>query len=127
MRKLYSSGSEFESKIGYSRAVQSGDFLFISGTTGYDYSTMSISEDVAQQCEQCFQNIAKVIHEAGFQMNDIVRVSYILPNPSDFELCYGVLQKYLGTIRPAATMIGAALINQSIKIEIEVTLHKSQA
>jgi len=120
-RKLISSGSEFENKIGYSRAVVDGDYVFVSGTTGYDYKTMSISDDVVEQAEQCFKNIEKVLQEAGSSFDRIVRVQYILPNRSDFEPCWPVLLKYLGKARPAATMIVAGLLNEKIKLEIEVT------
>ena len=120
-RKIISSGSEFESKIGYSRAVVDGDYVFISGTTGYDYKTMSISDDVLEQAEQCFQNLAQVLEAAGSSFERIVRVRYILPNRSDFEPCWPVFKKYLITARPAATMFVAGLLNEKIKLEIEVT------
>ena len=120
-RKLISSGSEFESKIGYSRAVVSGQDVFVSGTTGYNYTDMSISDDVKEQTEQCFANIQHALEEAGSSMADIVRINYILPNRDDFESCWPVLQKWLGTIRPAATMFEARLATEAMKIEIEVT------
>ncbi len=124
-RRLISSGSEFERKVGYSRAVVAGDMIFVAGTTGYDYESMEISEDVAIQAEQCFKNIAKALHEADSSLKDIVRVSYILPNADDFEACWPVLKKYLGNIRPAATMISAGLADQKMKIEIEATAMKT--
>ena len=102
-RRLISSGSEFEKKVGYSRAVVAGDMIFVAGTTGYDYESMEISEDVAIQTEQCIKNIEKALLEADSSLKDIVRVSYILPNADDFEACWPVLKKYVGTIRPAAT------------------------
>ena len=120
-RKLISSGSEFEGKIGYSRAVVDGDFVFVSGTTGYDYTTMTISDDVTEQTEQCLQNIAQVLQSAGTDLDGIVRIRYILPNKADFEPCWPVLQKYLGTIKPAATVFEAGLLDEKMKIEIEVT------
>jgi len=120
-RKLISSGSEFESKVGYSRAVLEGDFVFVSGTTGYDYPTMTISDDVVQQAEQCFVNIRQALDQAGGTMDDIVRVTYILPDRDDFESCWPVLEKWLGKIRPAATMFEARLINDDVRIEIQVT------
>ena len=120
-RKLISSGSEFESKIGYSRAVVDGDFVFVSGTTGYDYATMTISESVIEQTEQCLKNIAQVLQSAGSDMDGIVRIRYILPNKADFEPCWPVLQKYLGSIKPAATVFEAGLLDEKMKIEIEVT------
>ena len=120
-RKLISSGSEFEKKAGYSRAVVEGGFVFVSGTTGYDYPTMTITEDVADQAEQCFVNIQNVLVQAGCSMADIVRVTYILPDRDDFEACWPVLEKWLGEIRPAATMFEARLLNDDMKIEIQVT------
>ncbi len=121
MRQLISSGSEFESQIGYSRAVVDGDWLFISGTTGFDYATMTISEDVAEQAEQALRNIKAALDEAGFGFEHIVRVHYILPDADDFPACWPVLQKYLGEVRPAATMFSAGLADKRMKIEIEVT------
>lgn len=120
-RKLISSGSEFESKVGYSRAVVQDGFVFISGTTGYDYPAMTISGDVVEQAEQCFVNIREALEQAGSSMGDVVRVTYILRDRDDFESCWPVLEKWLGQIRPAATMFEARLINDDIRIEIQVT------
>ena len=120
-RKLISTGSSFEKKVGYSRAVVQGPWVFMSGTTGYDYSTMEISESVEEQAEQCFQNIIKVLGEAGASLSDVVRVTYILPEADDFPKCWPVLAKYFGEIKPAATMFSAGLANDDMKIEIEVT------
>ena len=120
-RKLISSGSEFESKIGYSRAVVDGDFVFVSGTTGYDYEAMTISENVAEQADQCLKNIQQVLESAGSGLSGIVRIRYILPNKADFEPCWPVLQKYLVTVLPAATVFEAGLLDEKMKIEIEVT------
>ena len=86
-RKQISSGSEFEKNIGYSRAVVDGDYVFVSGTTGYDYETMSISDNPVEQAQQCFITIGKVLIEAGSCLDNIVRVRYILPNKNDFEPC----------------------------------------
>jgi len=119
--KLISSGSEFESKIGYSRAVVDGDYVFVSGTTGYDYQSMTISANVVEQAEQCFQNIATALAEAGSSLDRIVRVRYIFPDRSDFEPCWSVFRKYLGRARPAATIIIADLLEDKMKLEIEVT------
>jgi enamine deaminase RidA (YjgF/YER057c/UK114 family) len=121
MRKLISSGSEFEENVGYSRAVVDGDTIFVAGTTGYDYAAMSISDDVVEQAEQCLKNIEKALLEAGSSFDDVVRVHYILPDRLDFEPCWPVFKKYLGKARPAATMFVAGLVDESIKIEIEVT------
>jgi len=98
-----------------------GDYIFVSGTTGYNYQNMSISENVVEQAEQCFQNIEKVLKEAGSSIDDIVRITYILPDKKDFEPCWSVFQKWLSAVRPAATMFEAGLINEDIKIEIQVT------
>jgi enamine deaminase RidA (YjgF/YER057c/UK114 family) len=121
MRRLISSGSTFERDMGYSRAVVDGEWIFVSGTTAFDYSTMTISDDVLQQAEQCFINIEKALSEAGSCLADVVRVRYILPRVEDFEPCWPVLRKYLGDIRPAATMMAAGLSDPRMKIEIEVT------
>ncbi|KAK4674778.1 hypothetical protein QC763_123600 [Podospora pseudopauciseta] len=120
-RKLISSGSPFEARIGYSRAVVQGDMVFVSGCTGYDYKTGLISPNVVDQAEQTFQNIAAALAEAGAGMQDVVRVRYILPDRKDFESTWPVLQKWLGNVRPAATMIQAGLMEEVMKIEVEVT------
>lgn len=122
-RQLISSGSEFESKIGYSRAVVDDNFVFVSGTTGYDYTTMTmtISESVIEQADQCLKNIEQVPKSAGSDLSGIVRIRYILPNRADFEPCWPVFQKYLGTVLPAATVFEAGLLDEKMKIEIEVT------
>ncbi|WP_248722627.1 RidA family protein [Seonamhaeicola sp. ML3] len=121
MKKRISSGSTFEDAIGYSRAIVRGDWVFISGTTGYNYDTMTISNDVVDQAEQCFVNIISTLEKANATLSDIVRVTYIFPNTSDFELCWPVFKKYLGNVKPAATMISAGLANTKMKVEIEVT------
>lgn len=123
-RTLISSGSTFEAEIGYSRAVVQGDWVFVSGTTGFDYSTMTISDDVVAQTEQCLQNISAALVQAGSSMADVVRVTYVLPDSSDFPKCWPVLKKYFGEIRPAAMMISSGLADPRMKIEIEVTAMK---
>ncbi|MEM9052256.1 MAG: RidA family protein [Bacteroidota bacterium] len=123
-RQLISTGSSFEEAVGYSRAVVQGDWVFVSGTTGYDYETMTISEDIVEQCEQCLKNIAETLAKADAKMEDIVRVTYILPIASEFEKCWPTLNKYFGEIRPAATMLSAGLASDDMKIEIEVTALK---
>lgn len=120
-RRLISSGSPFEAEIGYSRAVVDGDWVFVSGTTGFDYATMTISDDVAEQAEQCLKNIAAALEKAGATLADVVRVTYILPTAADFKPCWPVLRKYFGESRPAATMFAAGLTDPRMKIEIEVT------
>lgn len=124
-RKLIGSGSRFESEIGYSRAVVAGPWVFVSGTTGFEYSTMTISESIIDQTEQCIKNIEFALAQAGSSLDDVVRVKYILPNADEFEKCWPVLRKYFGEIRPAATMIEAGLADKKMKIEIEVTAMKS--
>lgn len=125
-RYLISSGLIFEEEIGYSRAVVQDNWVFISGTTGYDYETMKISDNIVEQTEQCFINIKRTLEQADATLSDIVRVTYIVPNQADFELCWPVLKKYLGDVKPAATMISAGLANDEMKIEIEVTALKKQ-
>jgi enamine deaminase RidA (YjgF/YER057c/UK114 family) len=124
MRRLISSGSVFEQNVGYSRAVVEGDWVFVSGTTGFDYSTMTIAADVVEQVEQCFKNIIAALAEAGCDLSHVVRVHYILPDRGDFEPCWPVLRRYFGEIRPASTMIVAGLADPRMRIEIEVTAHR---
>jgi enamine deaminase RidA (YjgF/YER057c/UK114 family) len=120
-RKLISSGSTFENDIGYSRAVVAGDWVFVSGCTGYDYARMTMSDDLLEQAEQCFRNIESALKQASASLKDVVRVTYILPDASQFQKCWPVLRKHFGDIRPACTMISAGLAQPSMKIEIEVT------
>jgi enamine deaminase RidA (YjgF/YER057c/UK114 family) len=124
-RRLISSGSTFESQMGYSRAVVAGGWVFVSGTTGFDYSTMEISDDLAEQTEQCLKNISAALAEAGSSIADVVRVTYVLPNGADFEQCWPVLRRYFGEVRPAAMMIEAGLSDPRMKIEIETTAQVS--
>jgi len=123
-RRLISSGSTFEQEIGYSRAVVDGDWIFVSGTTGFDYASMTISATIVEQTEQCFRNIKAALAEADAQFDDIVRVRHILPDGVQFKQCWPVLRKYLGEIRPAATMITAGLADPRMLIEIEVTARR---
>ena len=126
-RRLISSGSTFEKSIGYSRAVVDGDWVFVSGTTGFNYESMTISGNVVEQAEQCLRNIEKALLEAGASFTDVVRVRYILPRAEDFEPCWPVLRRYFGKVRPAATMISAGLVDPRMKIEIEVTARRRAA
>ncbi|KAK1720741.1 endoribonuclease L-PSP [Colletotrichum lupini] len=126
-RRNISSGSAFEAQIGYSRAVVSGDLIFVSGTTGYNYATGVISPNIVEQTEQTMENIAAALAEAGAEIKDVVRVRYILPDRNDFQKTWPVLQKYFGDVRPAATMIQAALMEDVMKVEIEVTAKKEAA
>ena len=123
-RTLISSGSVFEEQIGYSRAVAQGPFVFVSGTTGFDYESMTIEEEAAAQAEQCLKNIEHALREAGASLTDVVTVTYVLPDAEDFESCWPVLKKYFGTVRPAAMMISAKLLDPRMKIEIQVTAMK---
>ena len=123
-RHRISSGSTFETQIGYSRAIVAGDWVFVSGTTGFDYSTMTIANDLLAQTEQCLKNIDVALVQAGSCMADVVRVTYVLPNGTEFEQCWPVLRKYFGDVRPAAMMISAGLADPRMKIEIEVTALK---
>src|SRR4051794_27647211 len=109
-RRLISSGSPFEREIGYSRAVVDGEWVFVSGTTGFDYQTMTISADIVDQTEQCFRNIEAALTEAGATFADVVRVNYVLPNAEEFSKCWPVFRRYFGEVRPAAMMISAGLI-----------------
>lgn len=126
-RRLISSGSSFEQDIGYSRAVVDGEWVFVSGTTGFDYGTMTVSDDLLEQTEQCLKNIGAALTEAGASFADIVRVTYVLPQAADFPQCWPVLRRYFGEVRPAAMMISAGLADPRMKIEIEVTARKRGA
>jgi enamine deaminase RidA (YjgF/YER057c/UK114 family) len=120
-RRLISSGSKFEQDVGYSRAVIDGEWVFVSGTTGFDYDTMTISDNLLDQTEQCLKNIQAALRKAGADFADVVRVNYIVPNGERFSDCWPVLRKYFGASRPAMTMISAGLLDPRMQIEIEVT------
>jgi len=124
-RMRISSGSTFEEQIGYSRAIVDGDWVFVSGTTGFDYATMTIADDVVAQAEQCLANIDAALGQAGATSADIVRVRYLLPDRTDFESCWPVLRGYFDNVRPAATMIECGLSDPRMRIEIEVTARRS--
>lgn len=123
-RRLISSGSTFEEEIGYSRAVVDDDWVFVSGTTGFDYATMSIADDVVAQAEQCLKNIDAALRQAGASMADVVRVTYVLPDAADFPACWPVLRRWFGEVRPAAMMISAGLADPRMRIEIEATARR---
>ncbi len=125
-RQLISGGSTFEAEIGYSRAVVQGDWVFVSGTTGFDYATMTIADDLPTQTEQCLNNIQSALGQAGADLSDVVRVTYVLPNGAEFPQCWPVLRRFLGDIRPAAMMISAGLADPRMRIEIEVTALKQR-
>ena len=120
-RRLISTGSSFEARIGYSRAVVDGDWIFVSGCTGFDYSTMALADGVVAQAEQAMVNVAAALEAAGASVADVVRVSYMLPDRAEFEPCWPVLQRWFGEVRPAATMIMCELLDPAMRIEIEVT------
>ncbi len=123
-RRLISSGSKFEEQIGYSRAVVDGDFIFLSGTTGYDYANMTIVDDVAAQCEQTLKNISAALAQADASLSDVVRMLVIVPRREDWEPCWPILKKYFGETRPASTLIHAQLQTDAMRIEIEVTARR---
>lgn len=125
-RRLISSGSRFEEEIGYSRAVVIGDDIWVSGTTGYDYTTMTIQPDVVAQCDQTFRNIAAALEQAGATLDDVVRVLFIVPNREDWQPCWPVVKKYLGRAKPASTLIHAGLQTDAMRIEIEVTARRTR-
>jgi len=123
-RRRISFGSPFEAQVGYSRAVVEGDWIFVSGTTGYDYDTMTMPESVVEQAKNTLATIERALAEAGASLDDVVRVRYILPDPDDFEPCWPVLRRAFGNARPAATMLVAGLMTPEMKIEIEVTARR---
>src|SRR4051812_49798241 len=127
-RRLISTGSPFEKSFGYSRAVIDGDFAFVAGTTGYDYSTMIMPDDVTSQSRNCFKTIAAALQEGGFAMTDIVRATYYLTDIRDADAHFAVCGEILGDIRPAATMlVVSALAKPEMKVEIEVTAKRRTA
>ncbi len=120
-RRRISSGSEFEERIGYSRAVAVGDTVYVSGTTGYDYAAGTISPDVVEQAAQALRNIGAALEQAGSSLDEVVRVHYYLADGGDFEACWPVLREAFGRARPAATMLQVPLMEPVMRIEIEVT------
>jgi enamine deaminase RidA (YjgF/YER057c/UK114 family) len=127
-RRLISSGSPFEKIAGYSRAVVDGEFCFVAGTTGYDYTTMTLPADVTAQTRNCFKTIENALKEAGFAMTDIVRATYYITDAKDADAVFAVCGENLGDIRPAATILAVAgLYKPEMKIEIEVTAKRRSA
>ena len=126
-RRLITSGSTFERDIAYSRAVVVGDLVFVSGTTGFDYATMTLAEGIVEQTEQCLKNIAVALEQAGSSLADVVRVTYVVPNANEFACCWPVLRKYFGNVKPAAMMVSAGLADPRMRIEIEVTAIRGSA
>lgn len=125
-RDRISQGSSFEKEVGYSRAVVDGRWVFVSGTTGFDYPTMTVSDDIVEQVDQTLANIAEALDRAGSSPDDVVRVTYLLPDAADFEACAPSLRRFFGEARPAATMMVVGLIDPRLKIEIEVTALKPE-
>lgn len=123
-RRLISTGSPFEKVAGYSRAVVQGPFIFVSGTTGYDYKTMTMPEDVATQAHNCLQTISSVLNEAGAALEDVVRVNYVVTDRSYADIVMPIFGQYFGFSRPAAMLIVAGLLQPEMKIEIEATAYK---
>lgn len=126
-RTRISQGSTFEQQVGYSRAVVDGRWVFVAGTTGFDYSSMTISDDIVEQVDQALVNVADALQRAGSSPDDVVRVTYLLPDPDDFEACWPALRKFFATARPAATMMVVGLVDRRLKFEIEVTALKPEA
>jgi enamine deaminase RidA (YjgF/YER057c/UK114 family) len=127
-RRLISTGAPFEKAAGYSRAVLDGDFAFVSGTTGYDYSTMTMPADVTSQAQNCFRTIGAALAEGGFAMTDIVRATYYITDAKDADALFAVCGQVLGNIRPAATLlVVAGLYKPEMKVEIEVTAKRRTA
>jgi enamine deaminase RidA (YjgF/YER057c/UK114 family) len=124
MRRLISSGSSFEAEAGYSRAVVDGEWVFVAGTTGFDYARMTIVDDPAEQTRRAFRNIEKALTEAGASLADVVRVKYYVPDAADWPVIVPVLGEVFGAIRPAATALICGLIDPRMKIEIEVTARR---
>jgi enamine deaminase RidA (YjgF/YER057c/UK114 family) len=126
MRRLISSGSPFEAQAGYSRAVVDGDWVFVAGTTGFDYAAMTIAEDPAEQARQAFRNIEAALAEAGGSLADVVRVRYYVPDAADWPAIVLVLGEVFGSIRPASTALFCGLVDPRMKIEIEVTARRGK-
>ena len=124
MRKLISTGSPFEEKFAYSRAVAQGDWCFCAGTTGFDYATMTMPDDPAEQTRNIFRTIGKALDEAGFAMKDVVRVQVTVTDPAHWEASAEVVREFLGDVRPANTTVVGALVAPEMKIEIEATAYR---
>jgi reactive intermediate/imine deaminase len=123
-KRLISSGSAFEAVVGYSRAVVDGDWIHVSGTTGFDYATMTISEDLVAQTRQVFRNISAALKEAGASLDDVVRVTYYLTERASFQALAPIFGEHFARARPAATAVICGLVDERMKIEIEVTARK---
>ena len=127
MRRLISSGSRFEAEAGYSRAIVDGEWIFVAGTTGFDYAQMTIVDDPAEQVRQAFRNIETALAEAGASLADVIRARYYVPDAADWPAIVPVLGEVFGAIRPAATALICGLVDPRMKIEIEVTARRGSA
>jgi enamine deaminase RidA (YjgF/YER057c/UK114 family) len=125
-RRFIKSGSTFEEAIGYSRAVVDGDWVHVSGCTGFDYASMTLADGALAQAEQALRNASAALAEAGASLAEVVRVHYYLPDRADFEQCWPVLRAAFGAAPPAATMLVCGLLDERMRIEIEVTAHRSR-
>lgn len=121
MRRTISTGSPFEARIGYSRAIVTDGWVFVAGTTGYDYASMTMPDSIEEQCRNALQTIENALKEAGCSLDDVVRVRYIVPDPEEWPACWSITSEAFARARPAATMISAGLQETEMKIEIEVT------
>lgn len=126
VRRLISSGSSFEALAAYSRAVVDGDWVFVSGTTGFDYAAMTIADDLLTQTHQCFANLQAALAEAGATLDDVVRVRYLLTDVQAFATVAPVFGQYFARARPAATAMVVGLVDARMKIEIEVTAKRAR-
>ncbi|MBE7183944.1 MAG: RidA family protein [Methylobacterium mesophilicum] len=126
-RRLISTGSPFEKTAGYSRAVVQGDWCFVSGTTGYDYATMTMPDTVAEQVHNTFKTVSKALADGGFELADVVRAVYYLTDTGDVDTVFPLLGQYFGDIRPACTMVTCQLNKPEMKFEMEVTALKRSA
>jgi enamine deaminase RidA (YjgF/YER057c/UK114 family) len=117
-------GTDFESKIGYSRAVITGPWVHIAGTTGLDYQSLELPEGVIEQAEQCFRNLSGVLKRADATWADVVMVRYILARRDDFSKCWPIFREYLADVRPAATMYVAELADPKVLFEMEVIAYR---
>ena len=128
MKRWISQGNPFEAEFAYARAVVDGEWIHVAGTTGFDYATMTLAENVVAQCRQALANIGAVLSEAQARFVDVVRVRYYVLSADDFAACAPVLREYFSQARPAATMlVVAGLIDPRLRIEIEVTAHRPEA
>ena len=125
-RRLITTGSPFEERFAYSRAVAQGDWCFVAGTTGYDYAQMAMPEDAADQTRNIFRTIERALTEAGFALADLVRIRVVVTDPAHWETAAPVVREYLGDIRPANMAVVSPLLAPEMKIEIEATAYRGR-